>query len=209
MEDTEFVHNDNVTDASAYGPVFVSGVATFRRCDFTNNFGDTGGAIWSQSAMLLVEDCVFKTNHAIEAGAVHGKGTYRRCRFESNFAGMVGGACQPDGTPQTAKFINCDFITNFCNGFGGAVYSAVKYFATDKGRSRFLGNVLIAIGAFLPGIGGTFTRFGYVEVLYITELIGLIFIYFGYHVIRIGHSASLHANQQTWEGPLPVDPRTT
>src|SRR5437588_6791812 len=86
--------------------------------------------------------------------------------------------------------------------FGGAVYSAVKYFATDKGRSRFLGNVLIAIGAFLPGIGGAFTSFGYVEVLYITELIGLIFIYFGYHVIRIGHSASLHANQQTWEGSL-------
>jgi hypothetical protein len=80
--------------------------------------------------------------------------------------------------------------------FGGAVYSAVRYFAKDSGRSRFLGNILIAIGALLPGIGGTFTRFGYVEVLYVTELVGLTFIYFGYDVMRKDHSASLHANQQ-------------
>jgi hypothetical protein len=86
--------------------------------------------------------------------------------------------------------------------FGGAVYSAIQYFAVEKGRARFLGNILIAIGALLPGIGGTFTRFGYVEVLYITELIGLTFIYFGYHMMRKDHSASVHANQQAWEGSL-------
>jgi hypothetical protein len=61
----------------------------------------------------------------------------------------------------------------------------------------------------LPGIGGTFTRFGYVEVLYITELIGLTFIYFGYDMMRKDQSASLHANQQTWEGAIPGDPRAT
>jgi hypothetical protein len=86
--------------------------------------------------------------------------------------------------------------------FGGAVYSAIQYFAKDRGRTRFLGNILIAIGALLPGIGGTFTRFGYVEVLYVTELIGLLFIYFGYHMMRQDHSASLHANQQVLEGSL-------
>jgi hypothetical protein len=94
--------------------------------------------------------------------------------------------------------------------FGGAVYSAVQYFASDKGRNRFLGNILIAIGALLPGIGGSFTRFGYVEVLYITEFMGLTSIYFGYYMMRKDHSASLHANQRTWEGSLsPVDPRAT
>jgi hypothetical protein len=86
--------------------------------------------------------------------------------------------------------------------FGGAVYSAVKYFANDKGKTRFLGNIFIAIGALLPGIGGSFTRFGYVEVLYVTELIGLSFIYFGYHIIRMGHSVSVHSNQQGWEKSL-------
>jgi hypothetical protein len=68
--------------------------------------------------------------------------------------------------------------------FGGAVYSAVKYFANDKGRTRFLGNIFIAIGAIFPGIGGSFTRFDYVEVLYVTELVGLSFIYLCYHIIR-------------------------
>jgi hypothetical protein len=94
--------------------------------------------------------------------------------------------------------------------FGGAVYSAIKYFGNDGGRPRFLGNILIAIGALLPGIGGTATRFGHVEVLYITEFVGLIFIYLGYGMMRQDHSASVHANQQTWEGsPSPVDPRAT
>jgi hypothetical protein len=86
--------------------------------------------------------------------------------------------------------------------FGGAVYSAIKYFAVDKGRTRFLGNILIAVGAVLPAIGGLSTRFGYVEVLYITELIGLSLIYLGYHIIRQGHSASVHASQQVWQGSL-------
>src|SRR5262245_18767042 len=86
--------------------------------------------------------------------------------------------------------------------FGGAVYSAIQYFAKDSGRVRFLGNILIAIGALLPGIGGTFTRFGYVEVLFVTELIGLTFIYFGYHIVRKDQSSSLHANQQTWQESL-------
>jgi hypothetical protein len=36
--------------------------------------------------------------------------------------------------------------------------------------SRVIANVLIAIGAILPGIGGTATRMGYTEVLYVTEL---------------------------------------
>jgi len=86
--------------------------------------------------------------------------------------------------------------------FGGAVYSAIQYFAKDRGRARFLGNIFIAIGALLPGIGGTATRFGYVEVLYVTELIGLIFIYYGYHMMRKDQAASLHANQQALQGSL-------
>ena len=45
---------------------------------------------------------------------------------------------------------------------------------------RFVGNVLIAVGALLPGIGGTATRMGYVEVLYVTEFLGLILIWWGY-----------------------------
>ena len=63
---------------------------------------------------------------------------------------------------------------------GGAAVSAWRYRRETALRSRYVGNILIAIGAILPGIGGTFTRFGYVEVLYVTELLGLSFIFWGY-----------------------------
>jgi len=39
---------------------------------------------------------------------------------------------------------------------------------------------MIAVGALLPGIGGAATRAGYVEALYVTELLGLLLIYAGY-----------------------------
>ena len=44
------------------------------------------------------------------------------------------------------------------------------------------GNVVIAVGAILPGIGGSFTRAGYTEVLYVTEFVGIILIYAGYRL---------------------------
>jgi hypothetical protein len=63
---------------------------------------------------------------------------------------------------------------------GGAIVSALHFRKSPELRSRFVGNVLIAIGGILPGIGGTFTRFGWVEVLYVTELMGLLLIFAGY-----------------------------
>ncbi len=63
---------------------------------------------------------------------------------------------------------------------GGAALSAWRFRRKVATRDRFVGNVLIAVGALLPGIGGTATRFGHTEVLYVTELVGLTMIYVGY-----------------------------
>jgi len=71
---------------------------------------------------------------------------------------------------------------------GGAIVSAVRYRRTSETYSRFIGNVYIAIGAILPGIGGAFTRFGHTEVLYVTELIGLLCIFAGYRLNVTGRS---------------------
>ena len=68
---------------------------------------------------------------------------------------------------------------------GGAIYSAIKYYRQGVKEAPFRGNIYIAIGGLLPGIGGSFTRAGYVEVLYITEFIGLILIYYGYRIIKL------------------------
>lgn len=78
---------------------------------------------------------------------------------------------------------------------GGAVYSALKYFKKNSSSGRVWGNVLIAVGALLPGIGGSFTKFGHVEVLYVTELLGIILIFWGYDIIRKDAGRSIHKNQ--------------
>ncbi len=63
---------------------------------------------------------------------------------------------------------------------GGAAISARRYMRVAAMRHRAWGNLLIAVGGLLPGIGGAFTRAGYTEVLYVMELIGLVLIYAGY-----------------------------
>ncbi len=84
---------------------------------------------------------------------------------------------------------------------GGAAWSAWKYWRKSKDfRARAWGNTWIAIGALLPGIGGSFTRFGYVEVLYATEIVGLSLIWLGYFVISNDPNRSIHVKQT-----LPVE----
>lgn len=78
---------------------------------------------------------------------------------------------------------------------GGAFVSAYKYFKKTGTGIRFWGNLLIAIGAILPGIGGSFTRLGYVEVLYVTEFIGLLLIIIAYYMMKREKVASVHENQ--------------
>ena len=65
---------------------------------------------------------------------------------------------------------------------GGAILSALRYSANPATRHRVVANILIAIGAILPGIGGTATRMGYTEVLYVTELAGLMLTWAGYRL---------------------------
>jgi hypothetical protein len=65
---------------------------------------------------------------------------------------------------------------------GGAIASAFRYSADVATHHRMWANVLIAVGAILPGIGGTATRLGHVEVLYVTELAGMLLTWTGYRM---------------------------
>ena len=80
-----------------------------------------------------------------------------------------------------SPFIN---VYSFFFLVGGAIYSAIRYYRKGDRQARFKGNIYIAIGGLLPGIGGIFTRMGHVNVLFVTELFGIILIYYGYHIIR-------------------------
>ena len=80
---------------------------------------------------------------------------------------------------------------------GGAFWSAWQYWKRSHELGpRVIGNVFIAIGALLPGIGGSFARFGRVEVLYITEFIGLLLIWLGYQIIVEDSTLSIHMAQR-------------
>ena len=82
------------------------------------------------------------------------------------------------------------FINTYAVVFliGGAILSAWRFrrqAAQEEGgagiaRDRFVGNIFIALGAILPGIGGGASRAGYTEVLYATELVGITLIWVGY-----------------------------
>jgi hypothetical protein len=63
---------------------------------------------------------------------------------------------------------------------GGAIYSAIRFFSHPESRRVSIGNIFIAIGALLPGIGGMGSRMGHTELLYIAEFIGVILIWAGY-----------------------------
>jgi outer membrane receptor protein involved in Fe transport len=65
---------------------------------------------------------------------------------------------------------------------GGAIVSALRFRRAPALRHRYVGNIFIAVGAILPGIGGAMTRAGYVEALYLTELVGLTLIWVGYRL---------------------------
>ena len=87
------------------------------------------------------------------------------------------------------------FINTYAAIFliGGAVLSAWRYRLDPEARHRFIGNCFIAVGALLPGIGGTATRMGYTEVLYVMELLGIILIWIGYRYnVRPGARGAPH-----------------
>jgi hypothetical protein len=84
---------------------------------------------------------------------------------------------------------------------GGAAKSAMQFWRRRETRNRAVGNALIAVGALLPGIGGSFTRFGYTEVLYVTEFIGIILIYLGYRRATRGAVAT---ETSSHDAPFPA-----
>jgi hypothetical protein len=90
-------------------------------------------------------------------------------------------------------------INLYAAGFlvGGAAWSSFRYFADKTMKRRAIGNALIAAGAILPGIGGVAAKSGGVELLYITELIGLILIWAGYQFCVLPDASRPLSNDRT------------
>lgn len=65
-----------------------------------------------------------------------------------------------------------------------AAYSANQYFYQINREAKFMASLSVFFGSMLTVIGGIYAKIGYTNVLYITEFIGLIFIYRGIRSVR-------------------------
>ena len=96
---------------------------------------------------------------------------------------------RPSGTVLAWGWVR--LLTPFINIYaafflvGGAVVSAWRFSRAKNAGHRAAGNALIALGALLPAIGGTFARAGFVEALYVAEFFGLAFIWLGERICAV------------------------
>lgn len=72
---------------------------------------------------------------------------------------------------------------------GGALYSAYLFWRKQVLLNRMIGNLLIAAGALAPAIAGTFVKAGWVDGLYLSELVGVVLILIGYQLAIINNPA--------------------
>jgi hypothetical protein len=63
---------------------------------------------------------------------------------------------------------------------GGALYSAYLFWRKKILINRMFGNILIAVGALSPAMGGSLLRAGLTDMLYLSELIGAILMFIGF-----------------------------
>jgi hypothetical protein len=63
---------------------------------------------------------------------------------------------------------------------GGAIYSAYLFWRKKILINRMFGNILIALGALSPAMGGSLLRAGLTDMLYVSELIGAILMFVGF-----------------------------
>lgn len=64
--------------------------------------------------------------------------------------------------------------------FMGAVYSAWTFWRKRASGERVVSNVLIALGSFAPSLTSSLNRFGFTEVFYWGELLGVLLIFAGF-----------------------------
>lgn len=63
---------------------------------------------------------------------------------------------------------------------GGALYSAYLFWRKQVLFDRMIGNVLIAAGALMPAMAGSFIKAGLADWLYLSEFLGAVLMYLGF-----------------------------
>lgn len=63
---------------------------------------------------------------------------------------------------------------------GGAIYSAFLFWRKQVLINRVAGNILIAAGALMPAMAGSFIKAGLADWLYLSEFLGVVLMYAGF-----------------------------
>ncbi len=63
---------------------------------------------------------------------------------------------------------------------GGALYSAYLFWRKQVLLNRVIGNLFIAAGALSPAMAGSFIKAGLVDMLYVSELVGMVLMLVGF-----------------------------
>jgi hypothetical protein len=63
---------------------------------------------------------------------------------------------------------------------GGALYSSYLFLRKHVLANRMYGNILIAAGALMPAMAGSFIKAGLFDWLYVSELVGVVLMYIGF-----------------------------
>jgi hypothetical protein len=92
-------------------------------------------------------------------------------------AGHLTGEAFPDSVRLMTPFFN---VFGTVALVGGAAWSAIALARRRTPGWRVQANVLIAVGSLLPAIGGSFSKAGQAEILYLTELAGAVVIFLGF-----------------------------
>lgn len=90
---------------------------------------------------------------------------------------LSGHAITSGGVRTLTPFFN---IYGLVTLVGGALYSAWVFGRRRILFNRMLGCVLLALGALAPSLGGTLSRLGLTEYLYLGELLGAVIMFAGF-----------------------------
>jgi hypothetical protein len=77
---------------------------------------------------------------------------------------------------------------------GGALYSAYLFWRKQVLLNRVIGNLFIAAGALAPAMAGSFVKAGLVDILYISELIGVFLMLVGFQFAVAHHPVTAKAS---------------
>jgi hypothetical protein len=76
---------------------------------------------------------------------------------------------------------------------GGALYSAFLFWRKRVLVYRMAGNILIAAGALLPAMAGSFIKLGLVDMSYVSEFTGVVLMYIGFILATVVQHAAVSA----------------